>query len=371
VKERREIALRWREGLASVLITLVRVKGSSYRQPGAHLLLCNDGSFVGSVSGGCLERDVLRKALWLVRNGPKVETYSTLFDEMAEIPFGLGCGGVLDLLLEPVNTPECEALFHSFEAAQAGCKHAVATWLPETNSGMARAIFDAAGEAKFVSPGLARDSLLRAQAVSWETGGAIPGDLYWEHVLPPQRLFVFGAGEDAKPLVSMATHLGWKITVLDGRAHLTGQDRFPGARVELASPASTALHGIDTRDAVVLMTHSYELDRQYLTALLPRRPRYLGLLGSRRRSSLLIAEIASRIEWTIAECCECISAPVGLELGGEGPEAIALAILAQAQAVCMGKRIDARRLEAEYVQSCVAEGGFQKFLQTGCGLDVA
>src|SRR5215469_12671952 len=113
--ERRQIVRLWRQGGASVLVTLVRAEGSSYRRPGARLLLTSGGEYAGTISGGCLETEVIRKAAWMVREGAKVERYSTMFDDTAEIPFGLGCGGVVDLLLERADTPECAALMKATE----------------------------------------------------------------------------------------------------------------------------------------------------------------------------------------------------------------------------------------------------------------
>src|SRR5208283_439110 len=98
--DRRRIVRLWGAGRAQALVTLVRVEGSSYRKPGAHLLIDETGECAGMISGGCLEAEVVRRALWMVRNGAVMERYSTLFDDTAELPFGLGCGGVVDLLLE-------------------------------------------------------------------------------------------------------------------------------------------------------------------------------------------------------------------------------------------------------------------------------
>src|SRR5579872_6015833 len=128
--DRRRIVEQWKRGDAEVLVTLVRAEGSSYRRPGAHLLIGADGEYAGTISGGCLEAEVVRKAAWMVRHGAMVERYSTLFDDTAEIPFGLGCGGVVDLLLEPADTPECEALLTAMEASLGGEESFVATWLP-------------------------------------------------------------------------------------------------------------------------------------------------------------------------------------------------------------------------------------------------
>src|SRR5579875_44354 len=107
--ERRRMVQLWHEGSLTALVTLVRVEGSSYRRTGARLLLGVTGEYAGTISGGCLEAEVVRKAAWMVRDGAVVERYSTMFDDTAEVPFGLGCGGVVDLLVEPADTAEFEA----------------------------------------------------------------------------------------------------------------------------------------------------------------------------------------------------------------------------------------------------------------------
>jgi xanthine/CO dehydrogenase XdhC/CoxF family maturation factor len=119
------------------------------------------------------------------------------------------------------------------------------------------------------------------------------------------------------------------------------------------------------------MTHSYEQDREMLTAVLPIQPRYLGLLGARHRSSLLVSEAAVMAGLSVEECCERIWAPVGLDLGGDGPEAIALAVMAEAQAACTGKLGTSRRLTAADVARHVREGGSSRYLQTQCAVDAA
>jgi xanthine dehydrogenase accessory factor len=371
--ERRRIVRLWRQGGAEVLVTLVRATGSSYRRPGAHLLL-GCGEYAGTISGGCLETEVLRKAGWLVRNGAAVERYSTMFDDTAEVPFGLGCGGVVDLLLEPVGTSECHALMAALEASLSGERVTVITWLPRAGKGLARAVLSANGDFTFASESLTETELVEVRA--WVLRGLEPKDLpeeiFVERLEAPQRLFVLGAGDDAKPLVSMAALLGWSVTVMDGRAQLARVERFPEAeRVVAISSVSNEVTGVGPKDAVVLMTHSYEQDRVLLAAVLPLRPRYLGLLGARHRSSLLVSEVAMTLNRTIASCCEQIYAPVGLDLGGDGPEAIALAVIAEVQACCMDKLGASRRLSAEDVAKHVSEGGGERYLQAQCSLDVA
>jgi len=371
--ERRQIVRLWQQGNATVLVTLVQAAGSSYRRPGARLLLGTKGEYAGTISGGCLETEVVRKAAWLVREGAVVQRYSTMFDDTAEVPFGLGCGGVVDLLLEPVDTPECRALMSALEHALAGEEATVLTWLPREGRKLARAVLSASGDYTFASSELtepelveARSSVLRQNDVNNATE-----EIFVERIAAPQRLFVLGAGDDAKPLVNMGALLGWSVTVMDGRTHLTRAERFPGAEhlVTVTSPSADLL-GIRPQDAVVLMTHSYEQDRELLAAVLPLRPRYLGLLGARHRSSLLLSEVAEKLGRTVAACCEEVYAPVGLDLGGDGPEAIALAVISEVQACCMGKLGTSRRLSVEDVVRHLREGGASRYLHAPCALDV-
>ena len=363
----RQIVALWSRDGARVLATVIRVAGSSYRRPGARLLITDSGTYAGTISGGCLESEVLRKATWKVQTGAVVERYSTLFDDTAEIPFGLGCGGVVDLLLEPANTPECNALLSAMERSLHGEQAKVVTWLPCEGKALRRAILTPDGELLFASQNL-DDKKLAC------TTGLVPGKEYegrfveWLHA--PQRLFVVGAGDDAKPVVAMAALMGWSVTVIDGRSHLAKAERFPAAdRVICASDLS----GLEIRsqDAVAVMTHSYEQDRSVLSAMLPLAPRYLGLLGARHRSALLVTEAAAAAGLSIADCCDRIWAPVGLDLGGDGTEAIALAIIAEVQAVCMGRAGASRRLMPEDIKRYVSEGDNARYLETQCATDLA
>jgi xanthine/CO dehydrogenase XdhC/CoxF family maturation factor len=379
--ERRQIVQAAQRGDAQVLVTLVHVEGSSYRQPGARLLTSSasggayTGAYTGTISGGCLEAEVVRKAAWRVRGGPVVEHYSTLYDDTAEVPFGLGCGGAVDLLFEPAGTPEFEALMHALAASLEGEQFTVITWLPCGACGaggaarFARAILDADNAIVFASPGL--DSVgiqvALAEGSHWNES---TGGWHVERLLPPQRLVVLGAGDDARPLVRMAALLGWSVLVADGRAQLARPERFPEAhRVAVAQAADTASLGISATDAVVLMTHSYEQDREWLAALLPIAPRYFGVLGAKHRSSLLVSEAAAITGLPLGACCERIYAPVGLDLGGDGPEAIALAVISEAHARCMGKLGKSLRLSVEDVALQVRSGsGASRYAQAVCAL---
>lgn len=371
--ERRQIVALGRKGAATALVTLVRTEGSSYRRRGARILIGSSGGFAGTVSGGCLEAEVVRKAAWLVRSGAVVERYSTLFDDIAEIPFGLGCGGVVDLLIEPAGTSEFAAVMEALERSLRGEESTVVTFLPDAGSGKSlhRLVLAVDGTVLFASDALEPKKIACACKL-------IPGEEYEgrfvEELRRPHRLVVLGAGEDARPLVSMAALLGWSVVVADGRTQFARADRFPEAeRVDSLNGSASVVSqlSIQAQDAVVLMTHSYEQDRDLLAAVLPVAPRYLGVLGARHRTSLLVSEAAAITSLTVAECCARLYAPVGLDLGGDGPEAIALAVLAEAHACVHGKLGTSRRLSAEDVARQIAEGGASRYLQVQCALDAA
>lgn len=346
--ERRQIVELWDRGDAVALVTLVRVEGSSYRRTGARLLIAANGDYAGSISGGCLEAEVIRKAAWMVRDGRAiVQLYSTLFDDTAEIPYGLGCGGTVHLLIEPAATPACQLVIDAMRRSLQGESVGVVTWLPTVSRSMRRILVEA-GDLDTTSS---------------------EDDCFVEVLQPPQRLVVFGAGDDAQPLVRLASLLGWRCTVVDGRSQWARAARFPEAEnVIVASSLSEAGITVEHECAVVLMTHSYEQDRGWLSEVLPHSPRYLGVLGARHRSALLISEVASQLRWSVDEVCERIFAPVGLDLGGDGAEAIALAIIAEIQACCENKLGASRRMTAETVATQIARGGASMYLQAQCAI---
>lgn len=372
--ERRKITELWRatrrDNLGAVLITLVRAEGSSYRRPGARLLLSGDQAHAGTLSGGCLEAEVMRKAGWMVRDGAHVERYSMVFDDTADVPFGLGCGGTVDLLYEPVNTAEGRALLQAIASSLDGEESTVVSFLPGGGRGLRRLIVNASDEIIFRSAELSAEKI--ACATRLIAGEEYEGR-FVERLEAPPRLFVLGAGDDARPVVELAASVGFAVTVADGRRQFARTERFAQAQqvVELGENLHGAAQrlGILAADSVVLMTHSYEQDRALLMELLPIAPRYLGLLGARHRSSLLVSEAASMLGLSITECCLRLFAPVGLDLGGDGPEAIALAIVAEIHGVLHGRLKGSLRLSAEEVARQIEKGGASRYLQVQCAMD--
>jgi xanthine dehydrogenase accessory factor len=352
----------WRElessGADYVLATIVAVEGSSYRRPGAHMLLAQDGRRAGTVSGGCLEAEVARRAWWLTSAGPVVERYSTADDD-GDRPYGSGCGGVVFLLLERRET--AGPLMLALEAAfNARTPLAIATVLEGAQIGRrAYAGLPSASEQRAVSQ-RAPDSLsdlelagLAATALQRRTSTEkrirleqIETRVWADYRAARPGLWIFSAGDDAKPMAKVAHELGWFVAVCDGRSHLATHERFPLADDVRALPiadlpeAAPAHLRLLPSDAAVVMTHSFEQDSHVLASLLALEfpLAYLGVLGPQRRTRELLVEAAGllhlpantgRIDQWLAK----MHAPTGLDLGADTPAAIALSIVAEIQKV--------------------------------------
>lgn len=304
----------------SVLATLVAVSGSSYRRPGARLLLTSEGKRIGSISGGCLEEDVLARAQRVLDGGqPEIVTYDTTSENDLVWGVGLGCHGIVHVLLERLEGfPRWAAMLDRNLANHAPTSLAI-TWR---------------------SP----DSAQLGTKLADETGSAPPNtDAFLETIPPPTWLFIFGAGDDARPLVRFAVELGWRVTVADPRNSYATTDRFPSAAIAVAPASELVASTNPPPDAVaVVMTHHYVHDRPILRDLLARKLAYVGLLGPKKRAERLIDDLAREGPPISSEARESLHAPVGLDLGADTPEEVALSIIAEIKAVL--SRRDARPL---------------------------
>jgi xanthine/CO dehydrogenase XdhC/CoxF family maturation factor len=331
------------------LATLVRVHGSSYRQPGARMLMTRDRWVAGSISGGCLERDLLRKAWWRTEaGGPALVTYDSSSDE-DEVGWGLGlgCNGVCEILLERVTDARGPLAFVErwMEGESRGAlvtvfRSRVARIPVGARLGLSSEKMTTAGHL----PGDAVDRM-RHVASSILAGRAPPpveGDdveLLAELLVPPPHLLLFGSAHDAVPVVAMAKAVGWNVTVRAPSGRLSAREHSLAADRWVVGPAEDALADIDAchRPLVVIMSHDYRFDRDALGAALRSRARYIGVLGPRRRTDRMLAELGScrdtTGEWPGPPR---LHAPVGLALGAETPAEIALSIVAEAQAVLAG-----------------------------------
>ncbi len=318
--------------------TVVRVKGSSYRRPGARMLVTRDRWVTGSVSGGCLEDDVLRRGWWRTRDGgPRLVTYDARSQDELGWGLGIGCDGTVDMLLEPANDGGLDAIDFIARCYETQQRGALATLFGGAARLGAHVALTAAGSVvsddidDVAQKNLAdecRRVLRGGESRVVGCGSAAgPVDALIEVVLPPPRLFVVGAGHDAVPVVTMAQAVGWEAIVCDATARFATRERFSMAdELLVASPRELAqrVHASDRAMAVV-MSHDYERDRASLAALLATRIAYIGMLGPRRRTTRMLEELG------LARADPRIHAPVGLAIGGETPQEIALAIVAEVQ----------------------------------------
>jgi xanthine/CO dehydrogenase XdhC/CoxF family maturation factor len=324
-----------------VLATVVAVSGSSYRKPGARMLMGEEGWLAGGVSGGCLEADIVRKAFFWTSTGPRLLRYDSTGDNPEDeggLSFALGCNGVVDVLLERFEPGPSDALTFAAEARQAGRRAVVATVYrgPASAVGSRLRLGEDGTEAGDLSGSLrdavreaAREALEAGRTWSGPCGGA---DVLVEVVEPPHPLVIFGGGFDVAPVVAQAAGLGWHVTVVADRPTESLRRRFPLAHAVVSAKARDAADAVplSARTLAVLMTHSLPQDRELLPRLLPRPLRYLGVLGPRARTERLLAEMSPAP--TPAQL-DKLHAPMGLDVGAEGAEEIALSVMAELQAV--------------------------------------
>ncbi|HVT99916.1 MAG TPA: XdhC family protein [Acidobacteriaceae bacterium] len=335
MSELRRILDLWKRASAAndeiCLATVVAVEGSAYRRPGARMLLTSSGQRAGTVSGGCLEAEIAKKAWWLTEQGPSLQRYSSFFDDDGDMPYGLGCGGTVIVLLErgEAAAQHLEALRRSVEDRT---DSVIVTCIDPAAPGTLLILNEA--DCAVYDRHLDEEATRLAHDALRTGKSSRAGAYFIEHIAPPPALILFGAGDDVQPLVEFASALGWHVSVADDRSNLARPERFPNAVVR---NLDGALAQITPTAAAVIMSHSYEQDRKVLRALLARDMKYIGVLGPRPRTERLVAEIAPLLELTPTDCMARLHTPVGLDLGGHSPASIALSIAAELQAVFAGR----------------------------------
>jgi len=339
-----EAAARLRRGREPYLIaTVVATRGSAYRRPGARMLLTQFRWIAGSVSGGCLEGDISNKGWWRTQNGePVVVTYDSRIPEGADdddvrAAFGLGCDGVVEVMLERAGAAGAiDPLELAHECIRTQKRAAIATVFRGTDAvpvgkrmvlrAGTESCTDTLGDAELRAAVIAD---MRAAIETGESRSRAYGDveIFIEAIVPPPRLFVFGTGHDAVPVVQLARLLGWETFVVAPKPRVTTRERFVKADEVLVAPAGEIAERIDACDRAVaiVMGHHYELDREHLAVLAGTRARYIGVLGPRARTERMLGELC------LAADDPRIHAPLGLDVGAETPQEIALAAITEIQ----------------------------------------
>jgi xanthine/CO dehydrogenase XdhC/CoxF family maturation factor len=331
-----------KSGEELIIATVVDVRGSSYRRPGARMLVSRERWISGSVSGGCLEGDIIQRGFWRTSQGPIVMTYDSRTDADAESDdelragLGLGCNGVVDVLIERAGASAIDplAVLEACVRTQtcAVVATAIASDTEQVPLGTRLAIrgdelFGAIGDDLLTTAIVASaKNALRARTTSIATYGGVR--VLLEVFVPPPRLFILGGGHDAVPLATMARAIGWQVFVCLPHARPAAHERFAQADGFVFGPPADVVRAIDESDraAAVIMHHNYTQDREALGALAASNALYIGVLGPRHRTARMLGELEIRLD-------PRMHAPVGLALGAETPEEIAVSIVAEVQAV--------------------------------------
>ncbi|HEY1417395.1 MAG TPA: XdhC family protein [Myxococcaceae bacterium] len=344
-----DIVRGWSElrGQEVVLATVVGASGSTYRRPGARLLLSTERWIAGGISGGCLERDVLGKAWWRTREGPLVVTYdSTSADDEETWTFGLGCNGRVDVLLERLpasgEAHPLDFIARCLASRRAGVMATVFRGSGDAGPGR-RLLLDDSGVRSDLPAGALRDRVRSGAEAVWQErktraeriegpSGAL--EVLLEFIRPPRSLVIFGSGQDAVPMVKLAAALGFHLTVVSNTSGGAPAELFQEANVRLtASPSAVREKLILEPDsAAVVMTHNLSHDRGYLRFALESGCSYVGVLGPRARTERLLGELSEAGFAPTEAQRSSLYSPVGLHLGAEQPEEIALSILSEVQA---------------------------------------
>jgi xanthine dehydrogenase accessory factor len=279
----------WRHasrGDALALITVLNTEGSTYSKAGSQMLVNENGDFYGMLSGGCLEGDLAERSKSIMESGvADIVSYDLRGDDDV-FGLGVGCEGALRILIQPLSAGLNYEPFASLVAALEDAAHA-------------------------------------------ELSLGDLGDAGSTRILAPLKLLVLGAGQDAEPLVVFTAALGWKVTVSDHRpAAVARLKSSPAASVECVAFKDVASHFDPSDfDAVIIMSHNLEADRSYLKTMAAATTSFIGLLGPPHRRDRLLHEIGDCAK----QLGSRLHAPVGKQIGGRGPAAIALEIAAELQ----------------------------------------
>jgi xanthine/CO dehydrogenase XdhC/CoxF family maturation factor len=340
------------EGKQSALATVVHVEGSSYRRPGARMLVSEDGQMTGAISGGCLEGDALRKALYAIHQQQnKLVTYDTTLEDDVQFGVQLGCNGIVHILFEPIDDKKDFHPIRLLKELIGKRRDAVlltlfsldrsavqpGTCLLGTDSGVNTVLPGDWQELVMADVREATESKASGFKEYGYNNRRYKG--FVQFLPPPPALVIAGAGNDVLPLVDMTAMLGWHTTVVDGRPHHATAQRFGKADRVLVSRPENVLKQLptDAQTLFLLMTHNYNYDLALLKELITKDFQYIGILGPRKKLDRMLGELEEEGLKVNQEQLGSIHSPVGLDIGAETAEEIAVSIVAEIKTVLAGR----------------------------------
>ena len=369
MKEIRDIIKAFDEaqklGKQTALATVVHVEGSSYRRPGARMLIEDDGQLTGAISGGCLEGDALRKALLVMtEKRSRLVTYDTMDEDDAKFGVGLGCNGIIQVLIEPIDVSDPDNPIQYLKKVNEKRQGAALVTLfslqdrkdPQYGTCLLlKEDGDLVQHAPVLKDVLLADSneALINQNSSFKNYTSNDHNItaFIEVIKPTVSIIIIGAGNDVVPVVNMADILGWETTVVDGRANYAKQERFVSAcQVLVAKPENVLQQiSIDEHTVFLLMTHNYNYDMAMLRQLLGKNVTYIGMLGPKKKRERMLKELKDEGLNFTEQQLSVLHSPVGLDIGAETSEEIALSILAEIKAMFANKDVQSLRTIKEVI----------------------
>ncbi len=307
-----ETVKTWQEkGKKAVFVSVVALDGTSYRRPGVRMVIGEDGEMAGAVSGGCVENEIVRQAASVFKNGKaKIMTYDGRLR--------IGCEGILHILIEPVLLSE--ELLRNFEQQIQRRQN----FSMETRYSLEVGEYDNLGSF------IVLNATKYALHPTFEMIRNSEKEVFKQTFEPLFQLYIFGAEHDAVHLSQAARLLGWQVTVVASPDEAKSCDFFPGANA-LVTPAYDEIDNlkIDEQTALVLMTHSFNKDVQYLMALRNAKTAYLGMLGSTSRRERVLSMLLDYMPDISLDFMEQIYSPAGINIGAETASEISVSILAE------------------------------------------
>ena len=333
----------------AVIATVVDVQGSSYRLPGAKTLILESGETFGTVSGGCLEADVMERARRVLDlNRPQLFTYDTASTEDSIFSLNMGCRGVIRILLEPFSHEYFEKVKDKFAHHDNFLSVVVIAANDEENFPVGKRYYFSedklinSSEQGLTDLDLSKmDKALENKHADSRTIEIAEHEMevFFECIKPPLNLIIFGAGADAIPLAEIAKNLGWNVSIVDHRPAFAAPERFPRVdNIFLSRPEELNGNlGVDENTVAVVMSHNYENDKYILNYLLNSPVSYIGALGPKKRTQELLAKLTNGDKTFGSDQLKKLFAPVGLDIGATTPEGIALSIIAEIQSFLSGR----------------------------------
>lgn len=363
-----------KQGQKTALATVVHVEGSSYRNPGARMLITENGLLTGGISGGCLEGDALRKALMVImQDQPLLVTYHTTDEDNAFLGINLGCNGTIRVLMEPVHPEDPQNPIALLKIAVQGKSPAALVtlfsltdyrdlrqgtrMLVKNDFSVEQKTIVPDANHKHELPAAVRENILRdikkvfkagnSLFINYNTSALHRSDAeesmhhglsaFLEYIKPDISLVIAGAGNDIFPVVQMAELMGWNTTLIDGRPNYANTQRFPACHILIAEPEKVLLDNlINERTACLIMSHNYRYDKAMLRRFSQYEVPYIGMLGPVKKFERIMNEL--REEGVLFSSAQqaSIHSPVGLDIGAETPEEIACSIIAEINMVFSG-----------------------------------